>query len=161
MKNNIKLFDSYAGFIFNKVYSNFPKCVEINVTSDIQSARESDNTLKIECENISDEEQNIIFTETIFWLTRNGFINYKTSEPDNRRPIEPMPYRMFYCVELTINGLNLLSSPTPKTFKVNSVGDEVIDSVKKGMYSEAGKVVTRAMFEFALKKFTGEADERK
>ena len=37
-----------------------------------------------------------------------------------------------------------------------SVGDEIIEKVKSGMFSEAGKIATRAMFEFSIKKIAGE-----
>ena len=152
MQNNVKIFDIFSGFIFDKLYSNFPKCIEIVVDEDVHKARAKDNSLKVICENFSQSEMNIIFSETMLWLTNNGFIRFKTSQPDRKRPAYPMEYTAFYWVELTINGLNLLKSPPPKTLSQTSVGDEIVASVKNGAYSEAGKIVTSAIFEFALTK---------
>jgi len=141
---NIKLFDTFAGYAFEKMYKAFPLCVEFQVEDDIK---------KIASIKSADEQINIIFSSTLIWLERNGFIHIHSSFPDNRNAIIPMVYQEFLCVELTLNGLNLLTSPVPKTLSKKSVGDEIVTKVKSGMYTEAGKLATKAMFEYGLNKF--------
>ena len=144
---NIKLFDTFAGFAFNKMYKAFPLCVEFKVNDDIKQIASIKN---------ASEQTNIIFSSTLIWLERNGFIRIHSSFPDNRDAVVPMVYQEFLCVELTLDGLNLLTSPTPKTLNKNSVGEEIVTKVKSGMYTEAGRIATKAMFEYGIKKVTGE-----
>ena len=140
---NIKLFDMFAGYAFEKMYKSFPLCVEFKPQEDIKTIKHT--------EDVS-EYDNIVFGSTLLWLERNDFIHIQSSFPDNRDPVTPLVYHEFFCVELTLKGLNLLSSPIPKTLDKNSVGDELITKVKSGMYTEAGKLATKAMFDYSLRK---------
>jgi len=143
---NIKLFDMFAGYAFEKMYKSFPLCVEFKPQEDIATI-----TPKKE---ISEHDM-IVFGSTLLWLEHNGFIHIQSSFPDNRNPVSPLVYHEFYCVELTLKGLNLLTSHIPKTLEKKSVGDELITKVKSGMYTEAGKLATKAMFELGISKLEG------
>ena len=154
---NIELFDAYTGHLLKRLYENFPRCIEVKPDDEIATIRASSGGALIE--SFDDEESRIIFAETVLWLTRNGFIEYRDSEPSTRRPYEPMPYRVFYCVELTIDGLNLLTSPKPKALKGKRVGDAIVEHVKKGAFVEAGKIATQTMFAYAVKKIDTAAQE--
>ncbi len=146
---NIKIFDAYAGYIFEKIYKNFPLCVDFAPYKEIEAVDAAPG------EEI--ERKVLIFCATILWLERNGFIRIAMSEPTNRNAVVPLIYRNFMCVELTIEGLNLLTSPAPKTLDKKSVGEEIVKKVKSGMFTEAGKIATKAMFEYGVKKVIGEA----
>ncbi len=152
---NIELFDIYASYLFNKLYQEFPKCATIdNVDKEIEAIDEefAEEFKKLNIQ-LPAEEKNIIFSETILWLTNNGFIDYKTSYPDTKRPAAPMPYGYFLCITLTIKGLNLLTSPKPKSIsKHRKLGDEIVEKVKHGSLVEAGKMLTENMFEFVVRK---------
>jgi len=144
---NIKLFDMYSGYIFEKLYKKFPLCVDFVPESELKNIHNSDNF---------DEENALVLCSTLTWLERNKFIHIASSSPDNRNATMPMIYHSFSCVELTLNGLNLLTSPAPKTLSKKSVGDDIVEKVKSGMFAEAGRIATKAMFEYGIKKVTGE-----
>jgi len=152
---NIELFDIYSSYLFNKLYQEFPLCVTIdNVDQEVEKIDEefAEEFKKLNI-NLPTEEKNIIFTETILWLTNNGFLDYKTSYPDTKRPATPMPYHYFMCITLTLKGLNLLTSPKPKSIsKHKKLGDESVEKVKHGSLVEAGKMLTENMFEFMIRK---------
>ena len=147
--NNIKLFDTYASYIFEKLYKNFPLCVDFNPRVEVKN-------LNIDNE-IDDEEKAKIFSASMMWLERNGFISVKMTEPSNKNPIKPMIYSNIFCVELTIKGLNLLTSPAPKTLnKHKKLGEEIVEKVKQGAFLEAGREIIEAMFEFTIKRIENE-----
>ena len=152
---NIELFDIYASYLFNKLYEMFPLCVTIeSVDKEValidETFEEEFRKLNIQIEQ---EQKNIIFSETILWLTNNGFIDYKSSYPDTKRPAAPMPYQYFMCITLTIKGLNLLTSPKPKSInKHKKLGEEIVEKVKHGSLIEAGKMITENMFDFLITK---------
>jgi len=149
MNENIKLFDLYSSFIFNELYKNFPKCANFEDIDKIVLNLEKDGEIKKIAQNIELEEKNIIFAETMLWLTNNGFINFVTSYPDSKRPAQPMPYFYFMCVSLTVKGLNLLNSPKPKSLnKTKKLGEEIYEKIKQGSFVEAGKILTDGMIEF-------------
>ncbi len=138
--DNIKLFDAYTAYVFQKIYENFPKCINFEPLKELKNIQDTTN--------FSEEEKGIIFCETMLWLEENGFLKIKNKIPPTDRPLEPMLYQGFYCVRLTIKGLNLLSLPKPKTFD-KKVGEEIISKVKQGLFTEAGKIITQSMFEFS------------
>jgi hypothetical protein len=145
MTENIKLFDGYSAYIFNQLYQNFPKCINFEPIKEIQNTH--DNT------EFSEEEKGVIFSETILWLEENELLKIKTKIPHSQRPVEPILFHQFLCVRLTIKGLNLLTSPKPKSIdKKQKLGEEIIQKVKQGLFVEAGKLVTEAMFEFTKGK---------
>ena len=150
MQSNIKLFDTYSGYIFKRLYENFPKCVNFeDVGKEVQSIEEEYGVLA----NLSLEEKVIIFSETMLWLTNNGFIDFTHSYPNSKRPAQPMAYSNFLCISLTLKGLNLLTSPKPKSLnKHKKLGEEIVEKVKQGSLTEAGKLLTEGMFEFVIKK---------
>ena len=89
----------------------------------------------------------------MLWLTNNGFIDFKTSYPDSKRPAYPLEYSNFMCVSLTLKGLNLLTSPKPKSInKSKKLGEEIAEKVKQGSLLEAGKMLTENMFDFIIEK---------
>lgn len=152
--DNIKLFDLYSSFIFSEIYKSFPKCVIFEDINKIVLTLEKDNK---EIEKITDklelEEKNIIFSETLLWLTNNNFIDFTTAYPDTKRPAQPLPYMYFMCVSLTIKGLNLLNSPKPKSLnKTKKLGEEIYEKIKQGSLLEAGKILTEGMFEFTTER---------
>jgi len=145
---NIELFDAYAGYALERMYQKFPLCVDFIPKEEIA---------RIDGESGDDtERRTLVFCATLLWLERNGFLRIALSEPTNRNAVVPMVYHQFICVELTIDGLNLLRSPTPKSISKKSVGDDIIDKVKSGLFTEAGRIATRAMFEYGIKKAIGE-----
>ena len=144
---NIKLFDMYAGYAFEKLYKSFPLCIELIPNEEL---------IQIHNKDTIDENKALVFCSTLLWLEKNGFIRIASTTPQNRSAVIPMVYSDFMCVELTLNGLNLLTSPTPQTLNKKSVGDEIAQKVKSGMFTEAGKIATRAMFEFGVKKVVGD-----
>ena len=149
--DNIKLFDLYSSYVFNELYKNFPKCVNFEDIDKIVLELEKDNKdIKKITENMELEAKNIIFSETMLWLTNNEFINFVTSYPDSKRPAQPIPYMYFMCVSLTLKGLNLLNSPKPKSLnKTKKLGEEIYEKIKQGSLIEAGKILTDGMLEFA------------
>ena len=152
---NIKLFDIYSSYLFEKLYNSFPKCITIDTVDD--EIEKIDENFKDELKklnlNISQEEKNIIFSETILWFTNNGFIDFTDSYPETKRPVESMSYQYFMCIILTIKGLNLLTSPKPKSIsKHKRLGEEVTQMVKQGSLIEAGKLITENMFDFIITK---------
>ena len=152
--DNIKLFDLYSSFIFSELYKNFPKCINFEDIDKIVLSLEKDNKeIQRITENMELEERNIIFSETLLWLTNNGFIDFAKAYPDTKRPILAMPYQYFMCVSLTIKGLNLLNSPKPKSLnKTKKLGEEIYEKIKQGSFIEAGKILTDGMFEFASER---------
>jgi hypothetical protein len=145
-EKNIKLFDMYSGYIFEKLYKKFPLCVDFVPDNELEQIYSSDDI---------DEDNMLVFCSTLTWLERNSFIHIASSSPQNRKATMPMIYHSFSCVELTLDGLNLLTSPTPKTLSKKSVGDDIVEKVKSGMFGEAGRIATKAMFEYGIKKVTG------
>ena len=148
--DNIKLFDLYSSYIFNELYKNFPKCSNFEDIDGIVLNLEKENKeIQKIVRNMELEEKNMIFTETLLWLTNNGFIDFVASHPDSKRPAQPMPYLYFMCVSLTIKGLNLLNSPKPKNLnKTKKLGEEIYEKIKQGSFVEAGKILTDGMIEF-------------
>ena len=143
--DNIKLFDLYSSYIFDKLYKSFPKCINFSPPEEIH--QEQDIT------TLENKEKIIIFSETILWLEENDFIRIKSKIPNTQRPVEPIPFNAFICVRLSLKGLNLLTSPIPKSLnKRKKLGDEIVEHVKKGFFVEAGKLLTEAMFEFSKEK---------
>jgi len=151
--DNIKLFDLYSSFIFNELYKNFPKCIHFNDIDKIVLTLEKEEEIKNLTQHLDLKEKNIIFSETLLWLTNNGFIDFAKSYPDTKRPATAMPYQYFMCVTLTIKGLNLLNSPKPKALnKTKKLGEEIYEKIKQGSFLEAGKILTDGMFEFASER---------
>ena len=152
--DNIKLFDVYSSYIFEKLYKNFPKCVNFeDIDKIVLTLEKKDKSIQSLTEEMELKEKNIIFSETMLWLTNNGFIDFKTSQPDSKRPVQPVPYSFFMCVSLTIKGLNLLNSPKPKSLnKTKKLGEEIYEKIKQGSFIEAGKILTDGMFEFASER---------
>ncbi|BAF69562.1 hypothetical protein [Nitratiruptor sp. SB155-2] len=152
---NIQLFDLYSSYIFQRLYEEFPKCISIEpVDKELAEIDEkfADEFKKLNI-NIDMFEKNLIFSETILWLTNNGFITFSSSYPDTKRPVEPMPYQHFLCISLTLKGLNLLTSPKPKSInKHKKLGEEIVEKVKHGSLVEAGKMLTENMFDFVIRK---------
>ena len=152
---NIELFDIYCSYIFEKLYASFPKCVSIeDLDNELEKIDEDfeDEFKKLNI-NTSREDKNIIFSETLLWLTNNGFLDFTDSYPNTKRPSSPMPYHHFLCITLTIKGLNLLTSPKPKSInKHKKLGEEIAEKVKHGSLLEAGKMITENMFDFIIKK---------
>lgn len=154
--DNIKLFDTYSSYIFEKLYKNFPICVDFKPKEEIKIIDEEiiQHTMLID---LDEEQKAKIFGASIMWLERNGFIAVKLTEPNNKNPIHPIIYFNIFCVELTIKGLNLLTSPAPKTLnKTKKLGDEIVEKIKQGAFIEAGREIVEAMFEFANKRITNE-----
>ncbi len=152
---NIKLFDIYCSYLFDKLYRSFPKCITINdLNKEIEQIDETySEEFKKHNLNISQTEKNIIFSETMLWLESNKIVTYVDSYPKAKRPIEPMEFSYFMCISLTLKGLNLLTSPKPKSInKHKKLGEEIIEKVKGGSLVEAGRMITENMFDFIIKK---------
>ena len=146
---NIELFDAYSSYIFNELYTNFPKCVNFNDIDEIVAKLDKNSSIEKLTKDLSLIEKNIMFSETMLWLTNNGFIDFVRSEPNTKRPTIPSEYKYFWCVSLSIKGLNLLTSPKPKSInKPKKLGEEVFEKIKQGSFIEAGKMITENMFEF-------------
>jgi len=147
-KTNIEMFDIFSGYIFEKTYKEFPKCVELNTQKEVQSIL---NELS---GSMSFDEKMLIFTETVLWLTNNGFIRY--THPNVSRPALPRVIDSFLCVELTLNGLSILKSPIPQTLSKKTVGTEIVEKFKEGSISEAGKLTMNAILNHSANRFLGE-----
>jgi len=152
MQENIKLFDTYSSYIFEKLYKEFPICVDFKPLEEVKIIDDEiiQNTILIDLDLAQKAK---IFGASIMWLERNGFIAVKMTEPNNKNPIKPMIYSNIFCVELTIKGLNLLTSPAPKALnKHKKLGDEIVEKVKQGAFLEAGREIIEAMMEFASER---------
>ncbi len=135
--DNILLFDLFSGIVFEKLYKNFPKCVHIETEKILKEFANELNEFK----NFDFNEQGIIFSETLYWLKNNNFIRFK----ETHKRVEPLFVYDFFCVELTIKGLNLLKSPLPEIVNKKSLGDEIVENFKKGFFKEAGKIAAGAI----------------
>ena len=124
---NIRFFDACVVFVANKLYSEFPRCIDINT----YEAMEDDYFKALEL--CSDQE--LVMTHTLFWLKENGFLTF--TEPDYQRKNENDCTEQFTCVRLTVKGFTILKSPPPKSMKNNtkhSLGSVIQSSViDKGM----------------------------
>jgi len=154
---NITFFDACCSYVFDKLYKNFPLCVDFKPEEDIEIIIEEIVKYPERVIELDDEKKKKIFSTTILWLERNGFVRVHSTEPSNKNPIIPLVYRNIFCVELTIKGLNLLTSPIPKSLnKRKKLGDEIVEKVKQGAFLEAGREIIEAMFEFSIKRMTNE-----
>lgn len=154
-KSNIQLFDIYASYLLNRLYEEFPVCVTIDSVDDEIASIDEKFSEEFEKLNIQidQDQKNIVFSETVLWLTNNGFIDFTNAYPDNKRPSAPMQYHYFLCMTLTIKGVNLLTSPKPKSIsKHKKLGDEIMEKVRHGALLEAGKMLTENMFDFVVAK---------
>lgn len=142
--DNIKAFDTYASYIFDKLYKHFPICANFEPKEEISEIEVSPNLKEI--------ERIKLFSATLVWLEKNGFISITSSIPKDRTTAV-VEYYSFFCVELTVKGLNLLTSPTPKAInKTKRLGEEIVEKVKKGAYTEAGREIVEAMLDLISKK---------
>ncbi len=142
--DNIKAFDAYASYIFNKLYQNFPICANFEPKEEIGDVDVSPQ--------LGDVERIRLFSATLIWLEKNGFVRVTSTIP-KERSTAVAEYYSFFCVELTIKGLNLLTSPTPKSInKAKRLGEEIVEKVKKGAYTEAGREIVEAMLDLISKK---------
>ena len=148
---NIEMFDIFASYIFEKTYKEFPKCINIEIQKELKILLDELDA------SLSFDEKSIIFTESVLWLSNNGFIRY--AHPNIKRPIQPVAIESFMCVELTLKGLNLLKSPIPQTLTQKTVGNEIIEKFKEGSISEAGKLTMNAILSTGANKILGSNDE--
>jgi len=124
---NIRFFDACVVFVANKLYSEFPRCVDVNTYEAME-----DEYFKA-LDFCSDKE--IVMTHTLFWLKENGFLTFTEpcGQPDNANDCT----EQFTCVRLTAKGFSILKSPTPKSVNggsKNSLGSVIQNSIiDKGM----------------------------
>jgi|GEM_PF-2090538 len=121
IKKSIETFDILTGYLFSQLYENFPICQEIKAKSFLAK-----------CE-LEFRDNELIFSETLFWLRDNGFIAFRSPKEKTISKLDgTIPYPIFSCVELTIKGLNALKK-FPNSINSNkSIGEEIIEAIKDG-----------------------------
>ncbi len=124
---NIRFFDACVVFIANKLYEEFPRCVDVD-TQEVMG----DEYFKSH-EFCSDQE--LVMTHTLFWLKENGFLTF--TEPKGQPASQDECTVLFSCVRLTVKGFTILKSPPPESMNnntKNSLGSVIQNSViDKGM----------------------------
>lgn len=124
---NIKFFDACVVFIANKLYEEFPRCVDMDTSITL-----SDDYFKA-YRVLRDSE--LVMTHTLFWLKENGFLTF--TEPKGQPTSQDECNIYFSCVRLTVKGFTILKSPPPECMEENtkqSLGSVIQNSViDKGM----------------------------
>jgi hypothetical protein len=141
--SNIQLFDTYTAEIFKILYENFPVCKDIKPHEIVNSIE-----AKYEERPIGDipmiERQ--ICSSALHWLRDNNLISvYAPSKKTFTSSDDVSMDELFSCVVLTAKGLAVLKQ-VPKSIQEGaSLGEEISDAVKKGMFSKASELVGVAL----------------
>lgn len=141
---NIEWFDIYATTIFNTLYEVFPVCAEMD-TMEIVKQECDKRTFR---STLDAEQKGIIFCETMFWLTNNGYIEFR--EPSYSRPAAPIMIDGFSCITLTLKGLTVMKSPLPEAMRGETIGEEISASFKRDGAFKAAEILTAALMNKAL-----------
>lgn len=132
---NIDTFDILTGYILGELYESFPICKEINLELFLINNESIDNT----------EKNQLILSETLFWLRDNDFLTFPIPEEKPlRRHTGAMAYPQFSCIVLTAKGLAVLKK-VPKSVdrkdKDKGLGEHIIDVVKMGTKEQLSNLV--------------------
>lgn len=132
--DNIKTFDKFVGYISAELYTAFPVCIKINVCEFLK---------KIKCEG---EEEELIFSETMFWLRGAGFLSFVSPDEKEIFPMEGVVASLqFSCVVLSAKGLEILKK-TPKSVESKeSIGEMVKNAIKEGSKAKMIEGVNMAL----------------
>jgi len=129
---NIEFFDVCVAHIANRLYDDFPRCV------DISTDKETNHPY---FENVKlFKDRALIMTHTLFWLRENGFLEF--TEPKGKPTGRDECTEMFYCVRLTSKGLMILKSPPQSIESHETIGEALGTSLMK---SAADKGATMAV----------------
>ncbi|WP_281952008.1 hypothetical protein [Nitrosophilus kaiyonis] len=136
---NIELFDIYVGYIFNKLYDDFPVCKDFDTTKCVKEINGA-------TANIDTKRKEYVFSETLFWLKENGIIEIE--KPHQRTitigtGLEPFPY--FTCVRLTAKGLAILKKVPDSISDKKTIGEEITEAVKNGFKERVTDMVKLAL----------------
>ena len=137
--NNIEAFDICTTYIFKELYSSFPVCMDL----DIYNTLKDDFVKKI---NMEEEQKELIFSETMYWLSETGFIRFM--QPQKRHKTR-QSHPLFLCAVLTEKGLSLLKSKPQSVEDKTSVGEEIVKAFKDGIGSKAAELATNAIMNYA------------
>lgn len=141
--SNIALFDTAVIYVADKLYEAFPVCINMKTYDEIR---------KIPWGSHVDEEQKaLIFSETLFWLEENGFLNF--SGHKGRLQIKdssPEASVAFSCVRLSVAGLNLLKAPPPSLESKESFGEKISKGLKEAVSKQASSMMAELGTEFMV-----------
>lgn len=139
---NIETFDMMVGYVFSELYESFPVCLEIKVNPFLK---------KIEMHS---EKNELILSETLFWLRDSGFINFSNPIEKNISKMNgTIPYPIFSCVVLSAKGLEILKKVPKSVNGEGGIGEEIVDAVKIGAKDSISQLVGTALrmsFTFAM-----------
>ena len=141
--SNIALFDTAVLYVADKLYEAFPVCITMHTYDEIH---------KIPWETGVDEERKaLIFSETLFWLEENGFLNFSGYEGRLKIKDESAePSVAFSCVRLSVAGLNLLKAPPPSIDGRESFGEKISKGLKEAVSKKASSMVAELGTEFMV-----------
>ena len=138
MNDNIQVFDLMAAKILERLYLDFPRCINLITENELRNSAEQLSRFKLDSAT-----EGTLYSETLFWLKSNGFIRFAYP---TQRPETPTAIPEFSCVELTLDGLKLLKAPAPKTIQNGkTLGDEIAEKFRNGLIREAGKLMADAL----------------
>ncbi len=131
---NIETFDKMVGYVFSELYESFPICLEIKANPFLK---------KIEMHS---EKNELILSETLFWLRESGFITFKSPiEKSISKMDGVIPHPLFSCVVLTAKGLEILKKIPKSVDEEKGIGEEIIDAVKIGAKDRISQLVSSAL----------------
>ena len=136
---NIELFDIYVGYIFDKLYDDFPICKDFDTRKCVQEINGA-------TADIDAKRKEFVFSETLFWLRENGLITFE--KPEERiitigGGLEPYPY--FTCARLTAKGLAILKKVPESISDKKTIGEELAEAVKNGFKERITDLVKLAL----------------
>ena len=148
MSENIKIFDRAVLFYADKLYKEFPVCINLNLYED----KEEETFLDI---RVNKTKLLFILSETLFWLQENNFLTFE--KPDKRSLVNNIePQCNFLCVRLTAKGVTILKTPPSSLTKESLgevIGEKLQTAIKEKLYSKIGDTVTDLTIKLASNVF--------
>ncbi|WOE69111.1 hypothetical protein RZR97_08315 [Hydrogenimonas thermophila] len=121
---NIELFDIAVLHFADKLYKNFPVCVNVDMYEEIK--KEPFASVRMD-----EFKKALILSETVFWLEENGFLKFEhNTNRLNPSNLEPIPSQFFDCMRLTAKGLSILKAPPKAIEKKESMGEKIANDLQ-------------------------------
>lgn len=124
---NIEFFDVCVVHIANRLYHEFPRCIDMDIYEEL------DHKYFAKIEDF--DERALILSHTLFWLSENGFLAF--TQPEKRPSHSDEAYPIFMCVRLTAHGLLILKSPPTSIKRHESIGEGLGNALRNVVAEKA------------------------